>query len=135
MSLDPFATQNNSDESFGMEDEIITESDFDWEVPIIGEESIDKLPTMFTIYPSTDEYGSVAVADSHPRRTNGFLTGCLINVLKDYARPSIEDLPRILNDEMADEGDKSKIFRGLQCQADFIPVSGDIWSLPFISRH
>ncbi|XP_059087881.1 uncharacterized protein LOC131884201 isoform X2 [Tigriopus californicus] len=136
MSLDPFATQNHFDGgTFGMEDQVITESDFDWDVPIIGEESIDKLPTMFTIYPSIDEYGSVAVADSHPRRTNGFLTGCLINVLKDYARLSIEDLPRILNDEMADEGDKSKIFRGIQCQADFIPVSGDIWSLPFITKH
>lgn len=28
------------------------EADFDWEVPIIAEESLDKLTTMFTIYPS-----------------------------------------------------------------------------------
>ena len=31
--------------------------------------------------------------DSHPRRTNGFLTGCLLNVLRDYVRPTIEELP------------------------------------------
>eukprot|EP00095_Tigriopus_kingsejongensis_P011946 maker-scaffold2683_size13302-snap-gene-0.4 protein:Tk11946 transcript:maker-scaffold2683_size13302-snap-gene-0.4-mRNA-1 annotation:"AGAP002236-PA" len=116
--------ENEADEgedTFGMADNI-TESDFDWAVPVVAEESLDKLTTMFTIYPVVDEGISVAVADSHPSRTNGFLTGCLLNVLRDYTRPSIEDLPRILNDEMAMESDKAKVFAGVECKADFIPV-------------
>jgi hypothetical protein len=33
--------------------------------------------------------------DSHPTRTNGFLTGCLLNILKDYtATPLIEEIPK-----------------------------------------
>lgn len=41
------------------------------------------------------EEGVVAAAvDSHPKRQNGFLTGCLINALKEYSEPTIEDLPR-----------------------------------------
>ena len=50
---------------------------------------------IYTHFSLSIEEGVVAAAvDSHPRRTNGFLTGCLINVLKDYARPTVEDLPR-----------------------------------------
>ena len=39
---------------------------------------------------------SVVAMDSHPKRTNGFLTGCLQSVLTNtvYARPFIEELPR-----------------------------------------
>ena len=39
---------------------------------------------------------SVVAMDSHPKRTNGFLTGCLQSVLSNnvYARPFIEELPR-----------------------------------------
>ena len=39
---------------------------------------------------------SVVAMDSHPKRTNGFLTGCLQSVLNNnvYARPFIEELPR-----------------------------------------
>ena len=106
--------------------------DDDWEIPVISEETLDKLTTMFTIYPeyvtAIDSYFSrpsrikfnsflkvvlifidgryffnriennvsVVAMDSHPKRTNGFLTGCLQSVLNNnvYARPFIEELPR-----------------------------------------
>jgi hypothetical protein len=41
-----------------------------------------------------EEGVNVVAMDSHPTRTNGFLTGCLINVLDDYKGASIDDLPR-----------------------------------------
>ena len=39
---------------------------------------------------------SVVAMDSHPKRTNGFLTGSLQSVLSNtlYATPYIEELPR-----------------------------------------
>lgn len=43
---------------------------------------------------SVEDGVNIAAVDSHPTRTNGFLTGCLINVLKDFARPTVEDLPK-----------------------------------------
>ena len=45
--IDPFATDSYVDRMTGVE----YESEFDWEVPIISEEALDRLPTMFTIYP------------------------------------------------------------------------------------
>ena len=43
-----------------------------------------------------DDVGVVAM-DSHPKRTNGFLTGCLQSVLTNtvYSKPYIEELPRL----------------------------------------
>ena len=43
---------------------------------------------------SVDEGVVAAAVDSHPRRTNGFMTGCLINDIKDYTMPTVEDLPK-----------------------------------------
>lgn len=40
-----------------------------------------------------EEIVSLAACDSHPKRTNGFLTGCLLNVLKDYTKPTVEEIP------------------------------------------
>ena len=97
--------------------------------------------------------------DSHPRRTNGFLTGCLLNVLRDYVRPTIEELPghvvvqrvnsglyfkafyirifccRIINVEMDTEKDRAKAFAGIECKADFIPAGSNIWMLPFLTKN
>ena len=96
--------------------------------------------------------------DSHPRRTNGFLTGCLLNVLRDYVRPTIEELPghvlqrvsggprfqvfhapivcpRIINVEMDTEKDRAKAFAGIECKADFIPAGSNIWMLPFLTNN
>ena len=44
-----------------------------------------------------DDDVSVVALDSHPKRTNGFLTGCLQSVLTNtvYSRPYIEELPRL----------------------------------------
>lgn len=41
--LDPFTQQQSSFST--------SESQVDWEVPVIAEESLDRLTTMFTIYP------------------------------------------------------------------------------------
>ena len=72
----------------------IQESPYDWDVPTVSEESLDKLTTMFTIYPTIEEGTPLQAVDSHPGRTNGFLTGCLLNILRDVQRPLIEELPR-----------------------------------------
>ncbi len=81
-----------------------------------------------------EEGTPIQAVDSHPKRTNGFLTGCLLNVLQDFQRPLIEELPRLLNDEMAIEARKAKAFRGIECKADFIPVGDNIWMLPFLTK-
>lgn len=51
--------------------------------------SISRLP-----FTRIEDGVDVEVQDSHPKRSNGFLTGCLLTVMKEYLRPSIEELPR-----------------------------------------
>ncbi len=42
-----------------------------------------------------DDTVTEVAMDSHPTRTNGFMTGCLLTVLKDYSTaPYIEELPK-----------------------------------------
>ncbi len=112
----------------------------DWDPPVISERTVDNLTTMFTVYPRVSSGAAAASAaasalDSHPRRTNGFLTGCLVNVLRDYRHASVEELPRLLADEMLAEASSSaagEAFRGVSCAADFVPPEGgvdvDIWA-------
>ena len=47
------------------------------------------------VFSANDGTGIIAM-DSHPKRTNGFLTGCLANLLELYPEksPNIEDLSR-----------------------------------------
>ena len=64
-----------------------------FEFSSIPEGFIDKSASIFTIYPEVDVQHKVVEMDSHPSRTNGFLSGCLIDALKNGSI-SIEDLPR-----------------------------------------
>ena len=118
---------------------------------------VDARLTNSAIFSAESNVPAVA-CDSHPRRTNGFLTGCLLNVLRDYVRPTIEELPghvlqrvsggppfqvfhapivcpRIINVEMDTEKDRAKAFAGIECKADFIPAGSNIWMLPFLTNN
>lgn len=53
----------------------------DWELPKIPEEATEKLHSMFLLQTSVvDPQVILKAVDSHPRRMNGFLTGCLLQV-------------------------------------------------------
>ena len=130
------------------------EADPDWEAHVVSEHTLDNLTTMLTIYPKyviktavtraltlllpiyfptidhrvSPGVGS-SVLDSHPRRTNGFLTGCLLNLLADDgSSTSLEDLPSLLADEMHAEASRAQPFRGASCDADVVIAGGDIWA-------
>merc|ERR1712223_1567085 len=60
---------------------LLTKTDVQIEIPIIPEESLDGLSTIYTIYPKSEADYKVVEMDSHPARTNGFLTGCLIETV------------------------------------------------------
>ena len=48
----PFSTASGADgDDDLLGDTVIEEAEVDWDVPTIAEESLDKLTTMFTIYP------------------------------------------------------------------------------------
>ena len=56
----------------------------------IPEEATEKLISMFTLRPIVTDPTVIAKAvDSHPRRMNGFLTGCLLQVLQVIRGKSI----------------------------------------------
>ena len=50
----------------------------------------------FIFPPRAEERTSIIAMDSHPKRTNGFLTGCMVNLINQYPAqsPNIEDLSR-----------------------------------------
>ena len=103
----------------------------DWELPKIPEEATEKLNTMFILKTSVlDEQVILKAVDSHPRRMNGFLTGCLIQVLQDHT-PNISDLPKFLNNQMKTEARRSRAHRGIECKAEFSRV-GNIWAAPLL---
>ena len=53
----------------------------DWELPKIPEEATEKLHSMFILQTTVlDSQVILKAVDSHPRRMNGFLTGCLLQV-------------------------------------------------------
>lgn len=147
LTLDPFSTvtassqdvqiesDNGNRHKWSSDNSTACDIGTDWEVPIIDEEALDRLTTMFTIYTTAESSVPAVACDSHPRRTNGFLTGCLLNVLRDYVRPTIEELPGILNVEMDTEKDRAKAFTGIECKADFIPAGSNIWMLPFLTKN
>ena len=42
-----------------------------------------------------EDFVTEVAMDSHPTKTNGFMTGCLLTALKDYSSsPFIEELPK-----------------------------------------
>ena len=65
---------------------------YDWDVDPIREDSLDKLTTMLTIYPRLELGVSSVACDSHPKKTHGFLTGCLLSVLAENSMVSLEEL-------------------------------------------
>ena len=108
-------------------------SSLDWELPKIPEETTEKLISMFILRPVILDQNIIAKAvDSHPRRMNGFLTGCLIQVLQDNI-PNISDLPKFLNNQMKAEGRRSRAHRGIECRAEFSHV-GNIWNAPLLTH-
>jgi len=112
-------------------------ADYDWDVPVIPEASLDRLATTFTLYPITEVDVALTATDSHPSRSNGFLTGCLLRVLQSHA-PMIEELPGLLDREMEEEASKSEAHSGITCGADWVPVDGGeashLWSFPLVKN-
>ena len=72
---------------------LISKRGLKFEELTIPEEFADKSPSIFTIIPDIENDNKVVEMDSHPGRTNGFLTGCLIDALKKGSI-TVEDLPR-----------------------------------------
>ena len=88
---------------------------------------------MFTLRSELADPGVIPKAvDSHPRRMNGFMTGCLLQVLQDHA-PNISDIPKFLNNQMAAEGRRSRAHRGIESRAEFSHV-GNIWDAPLLTH-
>ena len=58
--------------------------------------------TLILCYNRSDDSTNIIAMDSHPRRTNGFLTGCMVNILNSYASnyqsPHIEELARYVEE-------------------------------------
>ena len=80
----------------------------------------------------TDAQVILKAVDSHPRRMNGFLTGCLLQVLSDHS-PNISELPKFLNNQMKSEARRSRAHRGIECRAEFSKV-GNIWAAPLLPQ-
>lgn len=68
--------------------------------------------------------------DSHPERTNGFLTGCLLNILRDSM--SIENLSRKINNEMLKKSKNMRAFQGIACKSDYVKNDSDLWNFALI---
>ena len=110
-----------------------TTSSINWELPKIPEETTEKLSSMFILQTTvTDAQVIFKAVDSHPRRMNGFLTGCLLQVLGDHS-PNISDLPKFLNNQMKSEARRSRAHRGIECKAEFSKV-GNIWAAPLLPQ-
>ena len=108
-------------------------SSIDWELPKIQEETTEKLSSMFILQTTvTDAQVILKAVDSHPRRMNGFLTGCLLQVLSDHS-PNISELPKFLNNQMKSEARRSRAHRGIECRAEFSRVS-NIWAAPLLPQ-
>ena len=135
----------------------------DWELPKIPEEATEKLHSMFLLQTSVvDPQVILKAVDSHPRRMNGFLTGCLLQVrppnytstfrtakfcevslralvastlpqvLMEHT-PNISDLPKFLSNQMRSEARRSRAHRGIECRAEFSKV-GNIWAAPLLPQ-
>ena len=105
----------------------------EWDLPTIPEEATEKLNSMFVLRTVVNDSQVILKAvDSHPRRMNGFLTGCLLQVLQDHT-PNISDLPKFLNNQMKSEARRSKAHRGIECKAEFSKV-GNVWSAPLLPQ-
>ena len=108
-------------------------STIDWELPKIPEETTERLSSMFILMTSVSDAQVILKAvDSHPRRMNGFLTGCLLQVLSDHS-PNISELPKFLNNQMKSEARRSRAHRGIECRAEFSRV-GNIWAAPLLPQ-
>ena len=136
----------------------------DWELPKIPEEATEKLHSMFILQTTVvDSQVILKAVDSHPRRMNGFLTGCLLQVrpvpglhmstfrtvkfcevsLRALASnhpqvlmehtPNISDLPKFLTNQMRSEARRSRAHRGIECRAEFSKV-GNIWAAPLLPQ-
>ncbi len=75
---------------------------------------------------------SSSVLDSHPRRTNGFMTGCLLSLLEEETKKTssssgliLSDLAGLVDDEMHAEGAKAEVFAGVECRAE--AALTDVW--------
>ena len=104
---------------------------FDWDLPKIPEETTERLSSMFILFTSlTDPQVILKAVDSHPRKMNGFLTGCLLQVLTEHT-PNIQDIPKFLNNQMKTEARRSRAHRGIECKAEFTKI-GNIWNAPLL---
>ena len=103
----------------------------DWALPKIPEETTEKLNSMFILKTAlSDPQVILKAVDSHPRKMNGFLTGCLLEVLTDHT-PNIQDIPKFLNNQMKNEARRSRAHRGIECRAEFSRI-GNIWNAPLL---
>ena len=103
----------------------------DWALPKIPEETTEKLSSMFILKTAlSDPQVILKAVDSHPRKMNGFLTGCLLEVLTDHT-PNIQDIPKFLNNQMKNEARRSRAHRGIECRAEFSRI-GNIWNAPLL---
>ena len=130
---DMFTTSTSSTASSTVSSEKTPVNNLDWELPKIPEEATEKLNSMFILKTVvTDAQVILKAVDSHPRRMNGFLTGCLLQVLQDHT-PNISDIPKFLNNQMKTEARRSRAHRGIECKAEFSRV-GNIWSAPLLPQ-
>ena len=128
-----FTTSTSSTASSTVSSEKTPVNNLDWELPKIPEEATEKLNSMFILKTVvTDAQVILKAVDSHPRRMNGFLTGCLLQVLQDHT-PNISDIPKFLNNQMKTEARRSRAHRGIECKAEFSRV-GNIWSAPLLPQ-
>ena len=103
----------------------------DWDLPKIPEETTEKLNSMFILKTAlSDTQVILKAVDSHPRKMNGFLTGCLLEVLTEHT-PNIQDIPKFLNNQMKNEARRSRAHRGIECRAEFSKI-GNIWNAPLL---
>ena len=103
----------------------------DWDLPKIPEETTEKLSSMFILKTAlSDPEVILKAVDSHPRKMNGFLTGCLLEVLTEHT-PNIQDIPKFLNNTMKSEARRSRAHRGIECRAEFSRI-GNIWNAPLL---
>ena len=98
------------------------------------------------------EPADVIAMDSHPTRTNGFLTGCVVNALEKIDKSSFHleslqrcypmpfnstisnlDFFRLVNEEMVQESKKARAFRGIECHVNYSPSNQYLWSFPFLA--
>ena len=55
-------------------------------------------------------------------------------MIKTFARPTIDELPGLVDDEMGLEASKARAFSGIECKADTVLVGNNIWMLPFVTK-